>query len=478
VVESTPADGVPTGTPPDGGPPGDTSPAGTAGASQTGDTSGADDWPTTDVDATPAPVAPSRIAGSTAAARSRGRRAGVVVARVLVAAVSATALVAAGAGWFTVDKFQASTNTTSALVELSSAPHQPPPDDGATDILLVGDDSRTDAQGEPLPDSVLKRLRTQFDGGLNTDTIMLLRLPHNGGPAYAVSIPRDTYVSIPGYQDDKINSAYGVTKTRAAQQLRASGQHDSAAVDRASAVVGQKALIQTVQNLTGVHVDHYVEVNLYGFYLLSKAIGGVDVCLRHSTSDPDSGADFPAGRQTVSGGAALSFVRQRKNLPDGDLSRIVRQQVFLASAAHKVLSAGTLTSPTKLSALMDAMKKSLVTDPGLDFMTLVQQAQSLTSGTMSFVTIPVVNTNARSPRGQSIVQVDVAQVQRFVASLTPATTTPAMTTPPTTTPPTTTTPPVHAPTTTQPAPPPPTSAAIPTNEPTPPVSIDGLRCVD
>lgn len=455
MVESTPAEGVPGGAEPV--------------------------WPSEEVDQPPAVdhaemVAQTDEGPAPTRSRGRGRRVGVVAGRTLVALVSAAALVATGTAWFTVDKFKASTNTTNALVELSSEPNQPPPDDGATDILLVGDDSRTDAQGNALPTSVLKLLRTEFDGGLNTDTIMLLRIPHNGGRAYAVSIPRDTYVSIPGYQDDKINSAYGVTKSRSAQQLRAAGQHDSATVDRESAVAGQKVLVQTVQNLTGVHVDHFVEVNLYGFYLLSKAIGGVDVCLRHSTSDPDSGADFRAGKQVVSGGNALSFVRQRKGLPDGDLSRIVRQQVFLASAARKVLSAGTLTSPSKLSALMNAMKKSLVTDPGMDFMTLVQQGQSLTSGNMTFVTIPVVNTNARSPRGQSIVQVNVNQVHQFVSSLATPTPPPA---PTTTTPP----PPARASTTTPPpttthAPPPPPVAAVPTNEPTPPVSIDGVRCVD
>lgn len=460
MVDSTPAEGGQTGASPDGETSEDTAPA----------------WPTSEPDAAIEPqVIPARVTTS----RSRGRRVGIVTARALLALVSAAALVAVGTAWFAVGKITASTNKTSALVELSSAPNQPPADDGATDILLVGDDSRTDAQGTPLPTSVLKRLRTEFDGGLNTDTIMLLRLPHDGSRAYAVSIPRDTYVSIPGYQDDKINSAYGVTKTRAAQQLRVAGQHDSASVDRQSSVAGQKALIQTVQNLTGVHVDHYVEVNLYGFYLLSKAIGGVDVCLRHSTSDPDSGADFPAGKQVVSGANALSFVRQRKNLPDGDLSRIVRQQVFLASATQKVLSAGTLTSPSKLSALLDAMKKSLVTDPGLDFVTLMQQAQSLTSGNMSFVTIPVVNTNARSPRGQSIVQVDVTKVREFVSGLVTPTPAPTTTTqqPPSTSihAPTTTT---HAPVTTTTHPPPPPPAAVPTNEPTPPVSIDGVRCVD
>jgi LCP family protein required for cell wall assembly len=372
------------------------------------------------------------------------RQVGLVVGRVVLALVSAIALATTGIAWFTVDKFKASTNTTPVLAEVSSEPNQPKVDDGATDILLVGDDSRTDAQGSPLPTSVLTKLRTQFDAGVNTDTIMVLRLPKNGGKAYAVSIPRDTYVPIPGYQDDKINSAYGVIKSRTG-----------------STVAGQKALIETVQNLTGAHIDHFVEVNLYGFYLLSKAIGGVRVCLLHSTSDPDSGADFARGVQTISGAAALSFVRQRKNLPDGDLGRIVRQQVFLAAAAHKVLSAGTLTSPSRLSALMDAMKKSLVTDPGLDITTLAQQLQNLVSGNMEFVTIPVVNSNARSPRGQSIVQVDVQQVHRFMASL-------GVPPPP---PPPTTARPTSAPPTSTPAAPPPKAA-------TQPVSIDGTRCVN
>jgi LCP family protein required for cell wall assembly len=373
----------------------------------------------------------------------------LVVGRTVIALVSAVALAAVGIGWFGVHRFKASTNTTTALAQVHSEPNQPKPDDGATDILLVGDDSRTDAQGNPLPTRVLTQLRTQFDAGLNTDTIMLLRLPHDGGPTYAVSIPRDTYVAIPGYQTDKINSAYGVTKARVARQLPASPNRD-----QESSVAGQKALIETVQNLTGVQVDHYVEVNLYGFYLLSKAIGGVQVCLKHTTSDPDSGANFRAGTQLVSGAAALSFVRQRKNLPGGDLGRIVRQQVFLASAARKVLSAGTLTSPGALSGLLDAMKKSLVTDPGLDITTLVQQFQGLASGAVNFVTIPVVNSNAVSPTGQSIVQVDVPQVQRFMAALNA--------------------PPPSATTRTA-APPPPPPATV---EPTPPVSIDGVRCVD
>lgn len=376
--------------------------------------------------------------------------AALVAGRIVVALVSAVALVAVGVAWFTVGKFKASTNITPVLSEVGSAPGQPATDDGATDILLVGDDSRTDAQGAALPASVLRDLlRTQYDSGVNTDTIIVLRIPHNGGKAYAVSIPRDSYVPIPGIGTNKINAAYGVTQARTG-----------------SKVAGQKALIETVQDLTGVRIDHFVEINLYGFYLLSNAIGGVQVCLRQSTSDPNSGADFRAGVQTISGSNALSFVRQRENLPGGDIDRIVRQQVFLAAAAHKVLSAGTLTSPHALGALMDAMKKTLVTDPGLDLTTLLQQAQGIISGDVEFTTIPIVNQNARSASGQSIVQVDTAQVRQFMAAL--------ITPPPTTTVPA----PAHvrppSPSTTS-APPPPTVTA---KAPTPPVSVDGVRCVD
>ena len=434
----------------------------------------------------PAPIAaPMVIPGR----HRRKRRPWLVTGRVAIGLVSAIALAVSGIAWYGVQTLRHNTNTTPVLSELDNQPNQPPPDDGATDILLVGDDARTDAQGHPLPTSVLTKLRTQFDAGVNTDTIIVLRIPKNGGRAYAVSIPRDTYVPIPGWHDDKINAAYGVIQALTAQQLQSSGDTDKADIAQKSQQAGQLALIEAVQSLTGIHIDHYAEVNLYGFYLLSQAIGGVPVCLKHATSDKNSGADFRAGVQTISGADALSFVRQRDNLPNGDLDRIVRQQVFLASAAKKLLSAGTLTNPGALSDLAGVVRQSLTTDPGLDIVTFAQQAQSLASGNVEFVTIPVVNDNARSPSGQSIVQVDVNTVHQFVTNLIASTPPPPTTTTPppapTTTPPTSTrpgsTPPASTPATSAPAtstsattPPPP----APHNEPTAPVSIDGVPCVD
>ncbi|WP_242613653.1 LCP family protein [Herbihabitans rhizosphaerae] len=348
--------------------------------------------------------------------KPEGPSRGLVFARVMVALLSAAALVATGAAWAGVDWFQGKVNTTDVLADAHNAPGAPPAEDGANDILVVGNDTRTDMQGNPLSLEILKQLRTEMSGGINTDTIILLRIPHNGGKSYAMSFPRDTYLDIPGYREDKINAAYGVTKTRVAQQLGDKGERNQAKIEQESDKAGRSVLVQTVQNLTGVRVDHYAEISLYGFYLLSEAIGGVEVCLKHATSDPDSGADFRAGRQRVAGGAALSYVRQRA-LPRGDLDRIVRQQTFLSSAMQQVLSSGTLTNGGKLGALADALNKSVVTDPGLKILELVGQASAISSGNVDFVTIPVTDINARNDRGQSIVTVDKDAVRRFAASL-------------------------------------------------------------
>jgi LCP family protein required for cell wall assembly len=352
------------------------------------------------------------------AASSRTRRAGRVTRRIAAGLVSLLALGASGYAYVTKDQLQSTVPTTDALTPRAGEPAPPPADDGADDILLVGSDARTDAQGNQLPLRVLKELRTEANSGaVNTDTMILLRVPKDGSKPSAVSVPRDTWTDVPGRGKAKINSAYGIAKAHFAQQLRAQGERDQAKIERDSDTEGRRVLVQAVQDLTQVRVDHYAEVNLLGFYLLTEALGGVKVCLNHSTEDKDSGANFRRGSQTVSGGEALSFVRQRKNLPRGDLDRIVRQQAFLSSALHQVLSAGTLTSPGTLNDLMDAVHRSLTLDPGLDLLQFAQQAKGIASGELTFATIPVITANGRSEDGQSIVEIDPKAVREFVAGL-------------------------------------------------------------
>jgi LCP family protein required for cell wall assembly len=368
------------------------------------------------------------------------RRVVLVVCRVLIGVLSVVTLAAMSLVYLRVDELDSSKNTTDA-VTAAQGEDAPPADDGANDILIVGNDSRTDTQGNPLSAELLAELRTEATATLNTDTLILLRIPHNGRRAAAISIPRDTSVRVPGLvEDEKINGAFGLVKSRTEQRLADAGEKDQKKIARKSDDAGRTALIQAVQGLTGVRVDHYTEVSLYGFYLLTEVIDGVDVCLKYATSDPDSGASFAAGPQTVRGGDAVSFVRQRKNLPRGDLDRIVRQQTFLASAMNKLLAGGLLTNNAKLNALENAVSKSVVMDGGLHFLELVNQAQALASGRVRFTTIPVTGFGARNDRGQSIITVDTKAVHKYVASLVAGKRPPAPSTAPSTVPPPSTAP--------------------------------------
>nr|WP_235022945.1 LCP family protein [Amycolatopsis alkalitolerans] len=293
------------------------------------------------------------------------------------------------------------------------------PADGARDILLVGMDSRTDAQGNPLPQQLLNQLRAGVsDGEENTDTLIMVHIPNDGGKAVAISLPRDSYVTIPGFGKHKINSAYARGKAAERKQLQDSGDTDAKDVEVKSSQAGAKTLIAAVQQLTGSSIDNYASINLLGFSDITNAIGGVDVCLKHDVNDSYSGAKFTAGRHTISGVDALKFVRQRHGLPRGDLDRIVRQQVFMAGMAQKVLSAGTLSNPGKLNQLIDAIKKSVVLNQGWDILSFAQQMKGLSGGQLQFETVPVVNPDYDSPTDGTAVEVDPAQVKSFVQGLT------------------------------------------------------------
>ncbi|SEF33036.1 cell envelope-related function transcriptional attenuator common domain-containing protein [Amycolatopsis pretoriensis] len=293
------------------------------------------------------------------------------------------------------------------------------PADGSLDILLVGRDSRTDQQEHPLPADVLRELRAGANGDDLTDTLIVLRIPNGTHDVKAFSIPRDSYVSMPGGKG-KINAAFGRAKAAEAKRQRDAGETDKAKVTKAALTAGRRGTRQAVEDLTGVEIDHYAEVNLLSFYEISKAIGGVDVCLKEATKDKNSGADFPAGPQRIQGAEALAFVRQRDGLPGTDFARVRRQQVFLAGLARQVLSAGTLTNPGKLSDLIDAVKRSVVLDDSWQLLDFVAQMRGVSGGGIRFETIPVVNRDYRYDPDKptaTAVQVDPAAVKSFAANL-------------------------------------------------------------
>jgi LCP family protein required for cell wall assembly len=289
-------------------------------------------------------------------------------------------------------------------------------DDGATDILMVGIDSRTDAHGNPLTAGERAMLHAGNEVGTNTDTIVLMRVPDGGRSAAAISIPRDSYVEIPGLGMGKINSAYGATKELTREKLISAGVSEADAETR-STQAGRQALIKSVADLTGITVDHYVEVGLLGFALLTDAVGGVEVCLNNPVDEPMSGADFPVGRQRLNGAQALSFVRQRHQLPHGDIDRIARQQAYMASLVRQALSAKILANPARLRQLGNAVGRSIVLDDGWDVLQFLQQLRDLTGGQVKFGTIPVRDINTILDDGESVVKVDPSAVRSYVASM-------------------------------------------------------------
>ncbi|HEU5475837.1 MAG TPA: LCP family protein [Actinophytocola sp.] len=377
------------------------------------DTDGSGETPPAEPEVTPDPEPPL------ASPPPRGnllRSVGLGTGRAMSAVVSAAVLATTGYAWWTVGDLSGTTVTTDVIDHEVADTRIPL--DGAVDMLLVGMDSRTDANGNPLPREVMDMLHAGVnEGERNTDTMILVHIPVDGTRAVAISFPRDSWVQLAGgFGRHKLNSAFAYAYNDARRDL-ARTISDRKALETQAATVGRRNLIETIETLIGkaVTIDRYAEVNLASFYEITKAIGGVEVCLNEAVDERRSGANFPAGRQTVEGAAALAFVRQRYELPNGDLDRIVRQQVFLGALADKVLSADMLTSPAKIRELVGAVQRSVVLSNGWELFTFAAQMQGLTSGNIDFYTIPTQG--AAKIGGADVIRVDPAEVHQFVAGL-------------------------------------------------------------
>lgn len=328
---------------------------------------------------------------------SSGGRTGVRLARILAAVLSFSILAASGYAWASYQNF------TSGLTRIDGVPGSKTGDkDGAAlNILLIGDDHRPAHASQ----SLLHQLGTQQDGGgINTDTMLLLHLPAHGGAPTAISFPRDSWVEIPGYGHGKLNSAFA--------RGAANGGGDAG---------GIRLLINVLQNMTGLTVDHFVRVSLLGFYDIAKALGPLQVCLNHPARDSYSGINLPAGVSTLDAQQALAFVRQRHGLPRGDLDREVRQQYFLSAELHKVVSAGTLLNPGKQQQLLSAVSSAMQTDTGLDLLDLATRVQGVSPDKVTFATIPITGTpTITDDNGNrvSVVEVDNAAMPAFIARVT------------------------------------------------------------
>ncbi len=205
-------------------------------------------------------------------------------------------------------------------------------DTPGTNWLLVGSDGRGDLSTEQE-----QELATGGDTGPErTDTIMMVHIP-SSGPTTMVSLPRDSYVSIPGHGKDKLNASF--------------------------ALGGAPLLVQTVEVATGVRIDHYAQIGFGGFASVVDAIGGIEMCLDEPIVDPLAGLDLPAGCQELSGPQALGFVRTRAT-PTADVDRMNRQRMFMAALLKKATSTGTLANPFALWPMATGVAGSLKVDDG------------------------------------------------------------------------------------------------------------------
>jgi LCP family protein required for cell wall assembly len=339
------------------------------------------------------------------------RRRGFAVGRAWMALVSAVAIVATGAGWWAAQHALGGITVSDAL-----GADDPRSTGAAINILLIGLDSRKDQQGNDLPQAILDQLHAGDSdaGGYNTNTLILVHLSADNRIT-AFSIPRDDYVAvhgIPGYRHTKIKEAYGLAKAGAQQKLGERGVTDQQTLETQGREAGRAATLATVRDLTGQPIDYFAEINLAGFYDLTAALGGVQVCLNHPVQDDYSGADFPAGVQTLDAAQALAFVRQRHGLDNGDLDRTHRQQAFLVSVMRKLQSSGTFTNLAKLNALTSVAQKDIVLSTGWNEQ-LFRRIGDIRSSDVEYRTLPVLRYDTVD--GQDVNIVDPTAIKSEVA---------------------------------------------------------------
>ena len=242
-------------------------------------------------------------------------------------------------------------------------------DGEALNILVMGSDTRVGAGND---------LDGQTEIGQRSDTTILVHISADRKTVYGVSLPRDAMVARPECEDD------------AGEKVPA---EDPVIFNDAFSVAGPTCTVAQVESLTGIYIDHYVTLDFNGFKDMVEAVHGVTVCIPEDIDDSEHGITFEAGTQELNGQQALDYVRERSSTPNADIGRMKRQQAFIASMINKVVSAGTLTKPTRVYAFLKAATGSVVTDPGLASLSklanLAYQFRKTDLDNITFITVPI-----------------------------------------------------------------------------------------
>ena len=248
----------------------------------------------------------------------------------------------------------------------------------AMNYLLVGSDTR-----EGLSKEELKALRVgsvATAAGKRSDTMLLVHISKARDKAVMISIPRDTFALIPEHTSksgklipavySKINSSFNWG--------------------------GAPLLIQTIEEMTELKIDHYIEINFAGFARIVDSIGGVEVCTKKNINDPKSHLILEAGVHTLNGIESLKYVRTREFDGLGDLGRMQRQQAFMSAVLRKATSAGVLLNPVTMASFINSSLSAVTTDSELknsDLIALAKQMKSLSTSSVRTLTVPLSNLN-------------------------------------------------------------------------------------
>src|ERR1700722_15704163 len=291
---------------------------------------------------------------------------------------------------------------------------------GAMNILVMGLESRTNYQGQTLPNSLLTAMHAGNAsavsagevGAQDTDTLILIHIFAGGQKAVGFSVPRDDLVTYPhatylGITQGKIDQAYDFAYNESLGQTFGSSDSSDERYLLANQA-GQAFEIATVEAVTGVHIDHFVEANLAGFYYLAAAFGGIEVCVQPWTAGNDQNlSDQASGWNAVLDGydvkkggdqylhlgpaQALAYVRDRDSLPEIDLDRTHRQQAVLDYVVWKLRHDGAFSDLSTLDSLPGPGSQSLITDSTFNLLDFATNMRALSGSNMSFVTMPIAN---------------------------------------------------------------------------------------
>lgn len=296
------------------------------------------------------------------ARRRRLRRALIA----LTASVSAVLLLVAGAAWFVTDRYAGNLGGVTGVfdgLDPALRPAAPAGPDTPLTVLVVGSDSRTDVPAGELPDG-------------RSDVMMLVRFTGDRQAAQVISIPRDSWVPVPGAGSAKLNAAY--------------------------AWGGPTLLVQSVEQLTGVRIDNYAAIDFHGFVDMTDALGGVDVQVAETTRNGPH--TYEAGPNHLDGEEALFYVRQRYGLPGGDFDRVRRQQQYLRSVFSALSQQDVLSDMGALDGFLLALSGAVSVDDGLTsgaLLDLAYQLRGLRPEAVTFLTAPIAGTGREG--AQSVV---------------------------------------------------------------------------